>query len=294
MPDNADTLFKKISRIQFQTTRLANDVLAGAYRSAFKGRGMEFEEVREYQPGDEVRTIDWNVTARMQRPFVKSFREEREITMTLLVDISSSTRFGSGQQLKSELIAEIAALLAFSAIKNNDKVSLILFSDRVEKYFPPNKGTRHVLRVIRELLAYKPEGHGTDIAAALSFLGKIQQHSSICFLISDFICPDYSHEAAIIAKRHDLVAISIEDAAEKQFPSMNLVSFVDLESGRQQLVDTNSTTIHQVQIKNSETRIGSQKKLMHRLGADFLHIQSDKPYLPQLRKFFLIRQKRQQ
>ena len=164
------SLFKKIQRIQIETTHLANDILAGAYRSAFKGKGMEFEEVREYQAGDDIRSIDWNVTARMNHPYVKNFREERELNVTLVVDISSSTRFGSKQQLKSDLIAEIAAVIAFSAIKNNDKIGLILFSDKIEKYLPPQKGSRHVLRVVRELLTYKPLGCGTDVAGALSFL----------------------------------------------------------------------------------------------------------------------------
>lgn len=292
MPDITSALFKKISRIQFQTTRLADDVLAGAYRSAFKGRGMEFEEVREYQPGDEVRTIDWNVTARMRRPYVKTFREERELTMTLVVDISASTRFGSGHQLKSELVAEIAAVLAFSAIKNNDKVALILFSNKVEKYFPPNKGTRHVLRVIRELLVYEPKNQGTNVAEALSFLGKVQQHSSICFLISDFICDDYTHEAAVIAKRHDLIALAIEDPSEIIFPKMDLVAFKDLESGEERLIDTSSTAVRQQLKTEGQQRLAAQEKLMRKLGADFLSIQTDRPYMPQLRKFFLIRQKR--
>lgn len=292
MPDNASALFKKISRIQFQTTHLADDVLAGAYKSAFKGRGMEFEEVREYQAGDEVRTIDWNVTARMNRPYVKTFREERQLTMTLIVDISSSNRFGSGRQLKSELIAEIAAVLAFSAIKNNDKVSLILFSDTVEKYFPPNKGTRHVLRIVRELLAYKPKGTGTNVAEALSFLGRVQQHSSICFLISDFICGDYAHEAAIIAKRHDLVGMAIEDQAEANLPHMGIVNFTDLESGEQRIVDTSAQSVDQELKKETAERLSAQKKLMQRLGTDLLILQTNTPYMPVLKKFFMNRQRR--
>ena len=293
MEEARTNLFKKIRRIQFYTTRLVDDILAGAYRSAFKGRGMEFEEVREYQAGDELaRTIDWNVTARMNRPYVKSFREEREITMTLVVDISSSTRFGSGHELKSDLIAEVAAILAFSAIKNNDKVALILFSDSVEKYFPPNKGTRHVLRIIKELLAYTPKQRGTDVNAALSFLGKVQQHSGICFLISDFICGDYAHEAALIAKRHDLVSIALSDPCESTFPNMDLTAFADLESGELRLVDTASSSLQQHLQKTCTDRLEDTQKLMRRLGGDFCAIHTDKPYLAQLRKFFLIRQRR--
>lgn len=292
MPDSASDLFKKIRRIQFQTTRLADDVLAGAYRSAFKGRGMEFEEVREYQPGDEIRTIDWNVTARMQRPYVKTFREERELTMTLLVDVSASTRFGSGQQLKSEVVAEIAAVLAFSAIKNNDKVALILFSNTVEKYFPPNKGTRHVLRIVRELLAYSPKERGTNVAAALSFLGKIQKHSSICFLISDFICDDYSHEASIIAKRHDLVALAITDPSEIVFPAMDLVLLRDLENNRETLIDTSFSMVKQQMASDTQKRVIAQRKLMKKLGADFLSLQTNQAFMPLLRQFFLGRQRR--
>lgn len=302
-PDPATALFKKIRRIQFQSTHPVNNILAGAYRSAFKGRGMEFEEVREYQPGDEIRLIDWNVTARMSHPYVKSFREERELTVTLVVDISASTRFGSGHHLKSELIAEISALLAFSAIKNNDKVALLLFTDKVEKYFPPKKGTRHVLRIIRELLAYKTETKSTDIAAALSFLGKLQQHSSICFLISDGISPDYSKEVAIIAKKHDLILLSIVDPKEIQLEnahdrqnnsslfSKGIISFTDLETGEQRLIDPSSMVVQNKLKESTEKRLSDQKALMHKYGASFLKIETDKPYLIPLRRFFLSRQK---
>lgn len=292
MADITSDLLKKIRRIQFQTTQLANDVLAGAYRSAFKGKGMEFEDVREYQSGDDIRTIDWNVTARMNHPFVKSFREERGLTVTLVVDVSASTRFGSKSQLKSDLASEVAAVLAFSAIKNNDKVSLLLFSDVVEKYLPPKKGTRHVLRVIRELLAYTPRHRGSNLAAALSYLGRVQRSSSICFLISDFICPDFSQEIAPIANRHDLISIAIADPSEANFPSMQLVTFSDLESGQINLVDTSSPAAQQ-HLKNSlQTRLAAQQKLMERIGADFLTLYTDSPYPIALRKFFKIRAKR--
>lgn len=285
-------LWKKIRRIQIQTTHLANDVLAGTYRSVFKGKGMEFEEVRDYQPGDDIRAIDWNVTARMNRLYVKNFREERELNVTLVVDISASTQFGSGQSLKSDLIAEIAAVLAFSAIKNNDKIALVLFSDRVEKYFPPQKGKRHVLRIIRELLTYKPQQRSTDISTALSFLGKMQNRPGICFLISDFICPDYSHEAALAAKRYDFIPIMIVDSAEKTFQKMDLVTLKDLETGTSCLVDTSADCTQTTLKKNTEERLSRQKEIMHKLGTELCVIQSDLPYLQQLKKYFTLRRKR--
>lgn len=291
MNTNTALLFNKIRHIQFQTTRLANDVLAGAYRSAFKGKGMEFDSVREYQSGDEIRSIDWNVTARMNHPYVKTFKEERELTVTLVVDISASTRFGSGGQSKSELIAEIGALIAFSAIKNHDKVSLVLFSDRIEKYYPPGKTTKHVLKIIRELLSYTPTGKGTDISVALSFLGKVQKHSSVCFLISDFIAPEYAHEAAIISKGHDLISIMISDFFETQFPNMNLVVFNDLETGLQMTADTSDPILRRQLSDSFNTKIEKQKKLMDKLGAGFIKIETKKPYLTALRNFFLHRQR---
>jgi uncharacterized protein (DUF58 family) len=292
MAANNTALFKQIRRIQFQTTRLVDDIMAGAYRSAFKGRGMEFEDVREYQSGDDIRTIDWNVSARMARPFVKSFREERELTVTLVVDVSASTRFGTANQLKCNLIAEAAAVLAFSAIKNNDKVSLLLFSSSVEKYIPPKKGPRHVLRVVRELLAYSPKERGTDLGAALSYLGKVQGHSSICFLISDFICGEYEHETAIIARKHDLISIAVVDPSEFSFPPMGLVAFSDLESGRMRLIDTSSKAAQNALKETAGKRLEAHRSLMRRIGADFIPLYTDRPYLPELRKFFKIRAKR--
>lgn len=285
-------LFKKIHRIHIQTTHLANDILAGAYRSAFKGKGMEFEEVREYQQGDDVRSIDWNVTARMDRPYVKNFREERELSVILAVDVSASTYFGSGESLKSDLIAEIAAVLAFSAIKNQDKVALLLFSDRVEKYFPPQKGTRHVLRIIRELLTYKPQPRSTNISEALAFLGKVLNRSSVCFLISDFICDDFYHEASLAAKRYDLVPIAIVDSAEKAFPKMDLVTFADLETGVSLLIDTSSNAVQAKLKKSTEERLSTLKKRMEKLGTELCIIDTNRPYMPQLKKYLMLRLKK--
>ncbi|KIA76568.1 hypothetical protein DB43_AB00330 [Parachlamydia acanthamoebae] len=285
---NMDTeLFKKIRRIQIQTTHLAEDILAGAYHSAFKGKGMEFEEVREYQPGDEIRHIDWNVTARMDHPYVKNFKEEREITVILLVDISSSSRFGSQNLLKSELIAEIGAVLAFSAIKNQDRVGSILFSDQIESYLSPKKGSRHVLRVVRDLLVFIPQHQGTDLGAALAFLGKVQRKSAICFLISDFLTTGYEHQAKLIAQGHDLISICIRDPHEESFPNLGLLNMKDLESKSEALVDSNQNT-DKLRVE-AEKRLKDAQFFMKTIGADFVEIRTDQPYIPILRKFFKIR-----
>jgi len=280
-------LLKKIRRIQIQTTHLAEDILAGAYHSAFKGKGMEFEEVREYQPGDEVRHIDWNVTARMNHPFVKNFKEEREMTIMLLVDISASTRFGSQNLLKKELIAEISAVLAFSAIKNQDRVGLILFSDQIELYLPPKKGNRHVLRVVREILAFSPQHRGTNLNAALAFLGKVQQRSAICFLLSDFLTADYEHQVKLISKAHDLISIAVRDPFEQNFPRLGLLAIRDLELNTTSCVDTNQDAdqFQQVAKKN----LDEVQHTMKAAGGDFVEIHTDQSYVPILRKFFKIR-----
>lgn len=283
-------VFKKIRRIQIQTTHLANDLLAGAYRSAFKGKGMEFEEVREYQPGDDVRTIDWNVTARMRHPYVKNFREERDITVMLVVDISASSRFGS-YKLKSELIAEIGAVIAFSAIKNNDRIGLILFSDVVEKYIPPRKGTRHVMRLIRELLLNEPSHRKTNIAVALDFLGSVVPKSGVCFLISDFISPSYAHEAALTAKKHDFITIGITDPYELAFPKTGLIGLQDLETGETQTIDSSDETTQETFKKNAAERLGTHQRLMNKIGAGFIDLRTNQPYLPAIKKFFKIRGK---
>jgi len=284
-------IIKKIRRIHIQTTHLAQDLLAGAYRSAFKGKGMEFEEVREYQPGDETRDIDWKVTARMLHPYVKTFREEREITVMLMVDISSSARFGSQGKSKSELIAELGAVIAFSAIKNNDKVGLILFSDRVEKYIPPKKGTRHVLFVIRELLLHKPEGRGTDITAALDFLGNIHHRSCVSFLISDFICADFSKAASLAAKKYDLISIAMTDPYELEFPPLGLIELQDLETENTALVDSQSPRLREHLRNQTSERLGGTKRLMNKIGAGFIALRTDQSYMPPLRKFFRTRAK---
>jgi uncharacterized protein (DUF58 family) len=283
-------LYKKIQRIQIQTSQLAEDILAGMYRSAFKGRGMEFEEVREYQPGDDVRTIDWNVTARSDRPFVKNFREERDLTVMLLVDVSASTRFGSKNHYKSDLIAEITAVLAFSAIKNNDKIGLILFSDEIEKYIPPNKGTKHVLRLIREVLAFEPKQKGTNIEVALRFLGNVQRKSTVCFLLTDFICKNnYAHELSLAAKKHDLIALSLQDETEKKFPSLGLVHITDLETGKELLVNSSTQVFQEQFINQSKIRQTSTQSLLQKNGAGYIEINTEQPYIPAIQRFFKIR-----
>jgi uncharacterized protein (DUF58 family) len=286
------TLLKKIRRIQIKTTQLANDLLAGAYRSAFKGKGMEFEEVREYQSGDEIRTIDWNVTARMGKPFVKNFREEREISVMLMIDVSASSRFGSHQLTKGDLIAEIGAVIALSAIKNQDKIGLILFSDSIELYLPPQKGSRHVLRLIRELLAFEPKNTGTDINAALNFMGSIQKKMGVCFLISDFLSSDYSKQAALIAKSQDLIAIQIYDPKEHSIPSMGLTEFQDLESGQSILVDTSNENTQKTFLDLVSQRDLQHEKLMAKIGAGHIKINTQESYIKPIQKFFKQRSKK--
>lgn len=274
---------KKIRHIQIQTSRLASDVLAGAWHSAFKGRGIEFEEVRAFAEGDDVRDVDWNVTARMQTPYVKRFREERELSVILVVDVSASCRFGSGKELKAERMAEIAAVLAFSAIKNNDKVGLILFSDHVEKYIPPKKGTRHVLRVIREVLAFEPKGTGTDISPALSRLGNLQKGRAICFLLTDLLCSIPFHQAALIAKKHDLISITVADPHEIAFPKLGMVAITDLETGETELVNSR---LQQGYEKGMQEKLQTHKKTMQKAGAGFIDIRMNEPYILPLKAFF--------
>lgn len=278
--------FQSIRSIQIRATRNVNDLFAGIYRSVFKGRGLEFEDVREYQPGDEIRSIDWNVTARMQNAYVKNFKEERELTVMLVVDVSASSQFGHASRLKSQLIAEIGALLAFSAIKNQDKVGLLLFSDQIELYLRPKKGTRHVLRVIRELLYFQPQHLGTDLQKALAFLGRVQRHQTICFLISDFLTENFSHELRLTAKRHETIAIRIYDQYESQFPKLGLAALRDLESNTSAYVDSSDPlTIAQFQ-EQAELNRSQLKQLIHRAGADLISIRTDESYEKTLQHFF--------
>ena len=286
-------LFRRIRRIEITTTKLVEEMLRGAYLSAFKGNGMEFEEVREFQAGDPVRSVDWNVTARTGRPHVKLFREERELTVVLLVDISASCQFGSGEKSRQELITEVAAALAFSAIKNNDKVGLILFSDKVEKYIPPRKGSRHVLRVIRELLTARPQAKKTDLEEALQFFGSVQKRAALGFVLSDFLDVDgASHAVKVAAKRHDLVAMCMIDPLELTVPDVGLAEFYDLETKEMRLVDTSDKDWRDRYKEKGEERLIAVRKMMHRAKAGFIALHSDKSYAASLLKYFQERERR--
>jgi uncharacterized protein (DUF58 family) len=286
-------LLRKIRRIQIRTSRAASDLLAGQYHSAFKGRGIEFEEVRAYQFGDDVRSIDWNVTARIGDPHIKVFREERELTVMLIVDVSASQGFGTRSQTKRELITEACATLAFSAIKNNDKVGLLLFSDRIERFVPPRKGTQHVLRVIRELLVHEPTGHGTDISMAMEHFQRIQRRRCTAFLVSDFLDEgDWAHAIAPVRRRHDLVAIDVHDVREQALPNVGLIELRDAESGECSIVDTSSPGVRAAwahEAHDLETkRIASLQQ--HRI--DRLSLSTGDDFIDELRTFFKRRESR--
>ena len=285
-------IIKKIRRIQITTNRMVSDVFAGEYQSVFKGRGMEFDEVREYQPGDEVRDIDWNVTARYGRPFIKKFVEEREQTVIFLVDASGSSRFGSRDRFKSELAAELCAVLAFSAIRNKDKVGLIIFTDRIEKFVPPNKGSRHVLRVIREVLYFKPEGKGTDIVLALDYLNRVTRRRTISFLISDFEADGYKKALTIANKRHDMIAVMVKDPREKELPAIGLINLRDAETGEDFLVDTSDAYLRQRYRRQAEKEEEETIKLFRAGGVDHIRVSTDQPYVPELLRFFKQREKK--
>jgi len=285
-------IIKKIRRIQITTNRMVSDVFAGEYQSVFKGRGMEFDEVREYQPGDEVRDIDWNVTARYGRPFIKKFVEEREQTVMLLVDASGSSRFGSRNRFKSELAAELCAVLAFSAIRNKDKVGLIIFTDRIEKFVPPAKGSRHVLRVIREVLYFQPEGEGTDITLALEYLNRVTRRRSIAFLVSDFKAEDYEKALTIANKRHDMIAVMVKDPRERELPPVGLINLRDAETGEDCLVDTSDANLRRRYRETGEREEEETIKLFRGGGIDFIRISTDQPYVPELMRFFKRRERK--
>jgi uncharacterized protein (DUF58 family) len=291
-------IVKKLRKIEIHTARLANDQLAGSYHSVFKGRGMAFSEVRQYQPGDDVRFIDWNVSARMQDTYVKVFTEEREMTVMLLVDLSASERFGAVGRPKLETVAEVAALLAFSAIKNNDRVGLIMFTDRVERFVPPKKGKGHVMRVIAEILNAKPEGRGTDLRSALEMLGHMLKRRSVVFLLSDFIQPpqvrnaSYEKPLRLAAARHDLIPIEIADRREEELPDLGLVLCEDLETGELFEVDTSSREAQTVFGMRVAKERAARDQLFARLSLDHLRIQTDRSYVKPIVDLFRLRQKR--
>jgi uncharacterized protein (DUF58 family) len=285
-------VIKKIQRIHIHTNYLVNDILAGEYESAFRGRGIEFEEVREYHPGDDVRDIDWNVTARMGHPYVKVYREERELTIMLVVDVSNSGQFGSVTRLKNEVAAEIAAVLAFAAVKSNDKVGLIIFSDVIEKFIPPKKGRNHVWRVIREVLEHKPQSKETDINAVLDFLNKITTRRVIAFLISDFIAQEFQKLLRITNKKHDVIAISITDPREKELPKVGLIELEDAETGEVILIDTNDSNTRKGFSALAARTTKDTQEILRKCNVDYIGIYTNQPYIHPLMKFFRMREKR--
>lgn len=285
-------ILKKVQRIQIHTSRMVNDVLAGEYHSTFKGSGIEFDEVREYQMGDDIRTIDWNVTARTGIPHIKRFIEERELTVMLMVDASSSGYFGSTDKLKSEIATELCAVLAFSAIKNNDKVGLIIFTDRIEKFVPPQKGKTHVLRVIRELLCFKPERSRTDIDMALAYLQRVVTRRSVVFIVSDFMCSGFEKALRIANRRHDVIGIDIIDPRETSLPALGFVELMDAETGESIIVDTYDRSIREGFSLLSNQDIQQRHDMFRSMGVDLVEIHTDKPYVDPMLKFFRMREKR--
>jgi uncharacterized protein (DUF58 family) len=285
-------ILKKVRQIEIRTNREVTDVLGGQYHSVFKGRGMEFEEVREYLPGDEVRSIDWNVTARFGHPYIKKFKEERELTVMLVVDVSASGQFGSVRQSKNELAAELAAVLAFSAIRNNDKVGLIMFTDRIERFVAPKKGRRHVLRVIREILAFEPQGTGTDLGLALDYLNHVQRRRAVCFLISDFQDEDFQKKLRVAGKRHDLVALSVRDPREEELPAVGLVELRDAETGERAIVDTFDRSVRETFALEAKARLESLRQRLRSTAVDQVEIRTDADYMRPLIRFFRMRKRR--
>ncbi len=265
-------ILKKVHQIEIRTSSIVNSVLSGAYSSSFKGRGMEFSEVREYVPGDEIRSIDWNVTARTGTPFIKKFVEERELTVILVVDASSSGDFGSQGEMKGEVMATISALLAFSAIKNNDRVGLLIFTSQVEKFIPPQKGRKHVLRVIRELLYFKPKEKGTDLALALDYLNRILRRKAVVFVVSDFATGDFEKPIKLLKRRHDSVAITVWDPREREIPDVGFIELEDAETGEIILVDTSDEDFRKTFKKEAQKESSLLKRLFRKLHMDFIEI----------------------
>lgn len=287
-------LIKKIRRIEIRTRRLVNDSFAGEYHAIFKGRGMEFDEVRPYQPGDEVRTIDWKVTARVGEPFVKRYIEERELTVMLLVDASASGQFGTANRFKREIAAELAAVLAFSAISNNDKVGVLFFTDRIELFIPPRKGRRHVLRLIRDVLAFEPTGQRTDLKLGLDTINHLLKHSSIVFLISDFLTPPESYSSAlqICNRRHDCIAITLTDQREQEWPNVGLIALEDAETGQVRWVDTGSRRWRQAFVHRVNELQVARERVFRKAQVDRIDITTDAEYVTPLTTFFEKRAKR--
>ncbi len=293
-------ILKKVRRIEVRTRRVVDDTLAGSYHSVFKGQGMNFDEVREYVPGDEIRTIDWNVTARTGVPHVKKFTEERELTIMLMIDISGSGGFGSGEQSKREMMAELGSVLAFSAVRNNDKVGLVLFSDFVELFIPPDKGRKHILRVIREILFFQPRGKGTKIAEALDFVNRVAKRKCVTFLLSDFCLPgDFDDALAILrpklqvtGRRHDLITVSVTDPREQELPDVGRITLEDAETGEQIILNTADAETRQAYAKLATDRAERFAHTVRSVGIDLLQLSTGQPYLAPLMGFFKSRKRR--
>lgn len=285
-------ILRQVKLLELRTRGLVNSLFTGEYRSVFKGQGMEFSEVREYQPGDEVRSIDWNVTARMRKPYVKRYIEERELTVMLVVDLSGSERFGTRTRFKSELASELAAVLAMSAIRNNDRVGAVLFTDRIEHVVPPRKGRRHALRLMRDLLAFQPIGTGTDIASAMDYAGKMLSHKAIIFLVSDFQSDDLEQPLKLLAQRHDVVAVTVDDPSEHELPDLGLARFVDPESGKTLDVDTSDPAVRARFAEAVAQELGARKRLLRRLAIDEIPLHTDGGVVDPLIRFFRTRETR--
>ncbi|WP_159021986.1 DUF58 domain-containing protein [Formosa sp. L2A11] len=279
-------LLKKVRKVEIKTRRLSNHIFGGEYHSTFKGRGMTFSEVRQYQFGDDVRNIDWNVTARYNEPYIKVFEEERELTMMLMVDVSGSEMFGTEQQFKNEVVTEIAATLAFSATQNNDKIGLILFSDTVELYIPPKKSRSHVLRIIRELIEFEPKSKETNIAEAFKFLSSIQKKRAIVFVLSDFISDDYKQTLKIASKRHDVTGIRVYDKHEESIPNLGMVHIQDEETGELMLVNTSSKTVRTNYSKYYQEKVNYYKDSFAKSGAGTIDCRVDESYVKKLLGYF--------
>ncbi len=288
---DASEILKKVRKIEIKTKGLSKHIFSGEYHSAFKGRGMSFSEVREYNYGDDVRNIDWNVTARTGDPYIKIFEEDRELTVMLLIDISQSSSFGSVKQFKSELTAELSAVIAFSAITNNDKVGAILFTDTVEKYIPPKKGKKHILRIIREIIYYEPESKGTDLEQALVYLNNIQKKKAIVFVLSDFMTQGYEAALSIAAKRHDIIGLHIYDQIEKELPNLGLISAYDAETGDKVILDTSSKTVRKKYNEWFQENFEYYDQTFNRYRSDHISISTADDYVKLLLQFFKKRSK---
>ena len=285
-------ILKQVRRVEIATRGLVNEVFSGEYHSVFKGRGMNFAEVRAYQYGDDIRSIDWNVTARTGTPFVKVFDEERELTVMLVVDVSASGEFGSQSRMKGEVAVEICAVLAFSAITNNDKVGLIIFSERIEKFVPPRKGRRHGLRVLRELLYFRPEGRGTDIAGALEYLARVVRRRAVVFVVSDFLATGYQKALAVAGRRHDTIVIQMGDPRERELPAVGFIELEDAETGEQLTVNVSDPVFREAFDREvTDTRTGLEREF-RKTSVDVVEISTDRPYTDRLMRFFRQRAKR--